>query len=107
MRSAKGVRFALGAAVLLSIVASFGLHPEPADPAAASATGSFAARDADRAALHGCVACLTCGAALVAPIGGVVAAITRSVPALSCLAADPVTRLSGRSPAGRAPPARS
>ncbi len=107
MRSAAGVKLALCAAVLLSVVASFGLHPEPGAPRITGPSGSVAAAGTSRASSHTCLACLTCGAAVATPIGGVIMSSTGSARSLQSPATNPLARLAGRNLAGRSPPDRS
>jgi hypothetical protein len=65
LRHSPPARAVLGAAVLLSLVAAFGLHPEPADPC--SGVGPRFARTALHTAVsHDCVACLHAGSAIAA-----------------------------------------
>lgn len=65
LRISPPARVALCAAVLLSLVAAFGLHPEPADPC--SGVGARFARTALHTSIsHDCVACLHAGSAIVA-----------------------------------------
>jgi hypothetical protein len=72
VRCASVVRVALGVAVLASIAAGFGLHPEPADSGIAPAGAGIAAKAAIPPVSHGCLACLTCGAAIVRPLAAVI-----------------------------------
>lgn len=101
LRISSPARAALCAAVLLSLVAAFGLHPEPADPC--SGVGPrFARKALHTSPLHDCVACLHAGSAIVA-LEAMLARSTDSAPASIPKAyappsADPPRGLTGRSP---------
>lgn len=104
MRSAPVVRLALCVAGFLAIGASFGLHPEPVGNFSSSPPGVAFAKLRTLEARHGCVACLTHGAALAAPLLGILLAGAPSEPA--SLLVDPSShgRLAGTDLPGRSPP---
>jgi hypothetical protein len=103
MRTAPVVRIALCVAGFLAIGASFGLHPEPAGnfglPPGAAWT-KFRAPEAT----HGCVACLTHGAALPSPPVAILLLGASSEPASLVLHPDSHGRPAGRDLPGRSPP---
>jgi hypothetical protein len=103
MRTAPVARLALCAAGFLAIAASFGLHPEPAGNFG-SPQGAAWARFATQEATHGCVACLSNGAALASPAFAIPLIGSASEPA--SLVLDPVShgRPAGRDLPGRSPP---
>ncbi|HTR01852.1 MAG TPA: hypothetical protein VMN82_01555 [Thermoanaerobaculia bacterium] len=104
LRSAAPARAALCAAALLSIAASFGLHPEPAGGLApASATG-IASSVGLAAPSHGCIACLSGGSALVAT-ASLLSPGTESVAVSPAAMYAPPARFAVRLAEGRAPPA--
>jgi len=107
VRCASVVRLALGVAVLASIAAGFGLHPEPADSGIAPAGAGIAAKAAIPPVSHGCLACLTCGAAIVRPLAAVILCSAASVPAQFSVDSDLSSRPAGRDLSGRSPPSRS
>lgn len=104
-RSSPLVRAVLCTAAALSLMAAFGLHPEPSQAGTFAPTASFAARASLEAPAHECVACLNgspvlaAGAAALAP-----AAADDATPAFR-REASPPTRLACRSLSGRSPPA--
>jgi hypothetical protein len=103
MRTAPVVRIALCVAGFLAIGASFGLHPEPAGNFG-SPPGVAWAKVRTQEATHGCVACLSHGAALASPSFAILLLGSASEPA--SLVLDPVShgRPSGRDLPGRSPP---
>ncbi len=106
IRIARVVRLALVAAVLLSIASSFGLHPEPLAANPASPVTDLSALRSPGVA-HGCLACLTHGAAIVSPLAAVptVARPLRPFPLVR--ESDWRSRLDACRLPGRSPPARS
>lgn len=107
LRGSPGVRLALGVAVLLAVGASFGLHPEPSGPGPAPLQDRFAAAAVETSGSHACVACLTFGAALVAPLSGIVLSGALSVAAAAMPGPGSPARLPGRDLSGRSPPSHS
>ena len=106
LRSSAPARLALCAAALLSIVAAFGLHPEPGN-AVAAAPGARMAAHADVAApSHGCPACLHAGSAVLA-METRLAPSSESASAPPALAYAPPCADLPRAAAGRSPPAES
>ncbi len=104
LRSSRGVRLALCAGALLSIVAAFGLHPEPDGTRTLPGSVTLSAKDSAQPAAHECPACVTCGSALLAAPGGVVLFCEVSVPASAPPAASAPSRQAGRDLSGRSPP---
>ncbi|HTY42163.1 MAG TPA: hypothetical protein VMH79_09855 [Thermoanaerobaculia bacterium] len=104
LRSAAPARAALCAAALLSIAASFGLHPEPAGGFAPAPAPGIASSVSLAAPSHGCIACLSGGSALVA-IASLLAPATESVPVSVAAPYAPPARFWARLASGRAPPA--
>jgi hypothetical protein len=101
LRFSAPARVALAAAAILSLVAAFGLHPEPDDPC--SGVGPRFARTALHTTIaHDCVACLHAGSAVVA-LEAVLDRSTDSAPApIPARDAPPCSEvllgLTGRSP---------
>ena len=83
--------------------ASFGLHPEPASSLAAPRSAVFVRFQAAEAA-HGCLACLTHGAALASPPSAVLLAGLFFEPASVSLESPSRGRLAGTELPGRSPP---
>jgi hypothetical protein len=106
IRTMPAVRLALALAVLLAVGASFGLHPEPGSQSAPSAVGGITKVRA-AAAPHDCLACLTHGAAIAAPLAGIVLEADSTSPAGPSGGSIPPARLARRDLSGRSPPARS
>jgi hypothetical protein len=104
VRTAPVVRLALCVAGFLAIGASFGLHPEPGANFGSSPPGIAVAKLRTLEARHGCVACLTHGAALASPLLGIL--LARSPSELASLLVDPSShgRLAGMDLPGRSPP---
>lgn len=102
LRTSRAVRLALCAAALLSIAASFGLHPEPGDGLASRAASLASAADPQRA--HGCVACLNHGLALTSSFSVLLASGLAWTPASPSLDPLPHGRLVWADSPGRAPP---
>lgn len=102
MRTAPAVRALLCVAAVLALGASFGLHPEPGE--GLSAASATFAKSVGPQATHGCVACLSHGVALTAPLVGIVLAGSPREPAIP--PADPLRhgRLAGTELPGRSPP---
>lgn len=102
MRTAPAARLALCAAALLTVVASFGLHPEPGE-AFATPSAAFAKSAAPQSA-HGCIACLNHGLALTSPFSGLLPSAAAPKPASP--PADPLShgRLAAADLPGRSPP---
>ena len=99
---------ALGAAVCLSIAASFGLHPEPAaEPGRFAGPAIVAAVGIRAASTHGCVACISGGTIVLWPGAPVVLAATPCVRAVVSTAPLLLSRLAGRGLSGRSPPSLS
>lgn len=98
------MRLALCLAAALAVGASFGLHPEPAADFGAAAQSTAFAKFRAAEASHGCVACLTHGAALTSPLSDILLAASPCEPASLIL--DPLShgRLAGRDLPGRSPP---
>jgi hypothetical protein len=95
-------------AVLLAVGTAFGLHPEPAGLGSPAVEKHFASSaSADSSGAHTCLACLTCAAALVPPLGGIVLASVLSIPATAAEEPGARGRQSGRNLSGRSPPAGS
>jgi len=105
LRAARSARLALTIAAFLAIGGSFGLHPEPA--AGAVPSGAGISKITDVAAPHGCLACMTHGAALVSPLFGILLASAPSTPLTALLDRVGPSRLPGRDLSGRSPPAGS
>ncbi|MEP6993929.1 MAG: hypothetical protein ABI968_05355 [Acidobacteriota bacterium] len=104
MRTAPTVRLALCLAALLAVGGSFGLHPEPAAGLESAVQAAAFAKFHAPAGDHGCVACLTHGAALASPFSGILLASSPCEPA--SLTLDPLShgRLACRDLPGRSPP---
>ena len=105
LRTAPTVRLVLALAAILSIGASLGLHPEPAD---AMGTGSDVALSstvvADSASQR-CLACLAFGATLIPAVPRVsLVGVTPESAAPGALA-NTIARLAHRDLSGRSPPA--
>jgi len=106
-RTSTLARVALCAALCLSILASFGMHPEPAAEPGRFDGPAIAAAASASTATHGCLACVSGGAALLSTRGAVV------LESILCSAAVlPSTcllfpRLAGRDLSGRSPPSLS
>jgi len=99
-------RIALGAALCLSIAASFGLHPEPAgDPGRLSGAALVATPPNATSSAHGCIACMSGGTVVLWPGAPVVLSATPCVPAVLSTAPLLLSRLPGRDLSGRSPPA--
>ena len=98
-------RFALGAALCLSIAASFGLHPEPVGAPGRAAGLEIVAQASAPTAAHGCIACMSGGTIVLWPRAPVVLSATPSVRAAVCAAPLLLSRLAGRDRSGRSPPA--
>lgn len=103
-RSSAAVRVALCAAALLSVVAAFGLHPEPPGMVP-DAQASLAAKASLVPPAHECPACLNAGSALVTvqPHPAPLPALARTAERLAFL--FPPARPAGAPLSGRAPPA--
>jgi hypothetical protein len=106
-RTSTTARVALWTALCLSILASFGMHPEPPAESSRLAGPEIAAAKSAAAAAHECIACVSGGSALLSTRGAVVldsilcsAATLPSAPLL-------FPRLAGRDLSGRSPPALS
>ena len=104
MRSSAPARAALCAAALLSIVAAFGLHPEPAGGLPVAATAALASRATLGSASHGCIACLNGGSAVVSAPAGIAPA-TDSAEAVRSEPYTPPDRSFRLELSGRSPPA--
>lgn len=102
IRTSPAVRLALCAAVLLTVGASFGLHPEPGHGFGSNTTAI--AKAAAPQGTHSCVACLNHGVALASPFSGLF--VSGSVWEPSSLLVDllPHGRLAGTELPGRSPP---
>jgi hypothetical protein len=100
-------RVALGAALCLSITASFGLHPEPAGVSGRFAGPEIAATASVPTAAHVCIACVSGGSVLLWPGAEVVLAATPCAPAILSAAPLLLSRLAGRDLSGRSPPSHS
>ena len=100
-------RVALGAALCLSIAASFGLHPEPAGVRGRLAGPEISATATAPAPAHGCIACMSGGTLVLWPALAVVLTATPCAPAPSCSEPLQQFRLAGRDLSGRSPPAHS
>ncbi|HEY3202209.1 MAG TPA: hypothetical protein VGL03_00990 [Thermoanaerobaculia bacterium] len=107
MRTATGIRLALGLAVLLSIGGSLGLHPEPSDPGKLPPAGSVIAKPGNTTAPHRCLACLTYGTALPSALALILLAGDPLIPTGCTVNPIPVGRSAGRPLSGRSPPSRS
>ena len=106
IRVLRAAQLALVVAALLAVGGSFGLHPEPS-AARVPAAGGEISTIPDVAAPHGCLACMTHGAALVSPLFGILLAGAPSAPLTTLLdRVGPACRL-GRDLPGRSPPAGS
>ncbi len=105
-RQSTAVHVALGLAALLTVGASFGLHPEPG-----SARFSIASDGISVASVagptHSCLACLSHGAALVSPAALFAAAAGHDAPRFRPGDSNPLSRLEVRRLAGRSPPSAS
>lgn len=99
------VRAALCVAALLSVVAAFGLHPEPAGPVAPAGASSLAEKPSPQGAAHDCLACLNGGTAVLAALSGLVPVAADPIAATNARACDPPARLDTGSLSGRSPPA--
>ena len=98
-------RIALGAALCLSIAASFGLHPEPAGAQGRLSGVELVANPSAPSAAHGCVACMSGGSVVLWPGAPVVLSATPCLPAVAPAAPLLLSRLPGRDLSGRSPPA--
>lgn len=107
LRSATAVRLALSLAVFLSVAAGFGLHPEPVDSGTSPAGVNLFAKAAGQPTPHACLACLTCGAAIVRPLAAVILFSAAPLPAPLSADSDLSSQSSGRDLSGRSPPSRS
>jgi len=105
LRRSRGTHVLLGLAALLTIGAAFGLHPEPggASPVLPDGISQAAAATAS----HGCLACLTHGAALASPFSGLHLAAAPAAPAPLVPETLLAGRLAGRDLSGRSPPAHA
>jgi hypothetical protein len=99
------VRVALGAALCLSIAASFGLHPEPAGAPSRLADPGLVAQASVPSAGHGCIACMSGGTVVLWPGAPVVLSAMPCVRAVVSTAPLLLSRLAGRDLSGRSPPA--
>jgi hypothetical protein len=99
------VRLALGAAVCLSIAASFGLHPEPVGAPGRTSGPEVAAEASTPSTAHGCIACMSGGTIVLWPGAPVVLSATPCVLAAVSPAPLLLSRLAGRDRSGRSPPA--
>ena len=106
-RSSTLARVALCAALCLSILASFGMHPEPAAESGRFAGPELAAAESAAASTHGCLACVSGGSALLGARGAVVLESTLCSAAALPSAQLLFPRLAGRDLSGRSPPAVS
>ncbi len=105
IRNSAPVRAALCAAALLSLIAAFGLHPEPDGGSNVPAGARFAERSSLAAPAHDCIACLKAASALASAPSVLAPASAASVAAAPRAAdAPPVRPACGELP-GRAPPA--
>ncbi|HTO75997.1 MAG TPA: hypothetical protein VMQ61_07965 [Thermoanaerobaculia bacterium] len=106
LRRARGSHVLLGLAVLLTIGAAFGMHPEPggASPALPD-DGISKTRDATSSLA--CLACLTHGAVLAPRFSGLHLAAAPAGPAPLVLETLLAGRLAGRDLSGRSPPVRA
>ena len=98
-------RIALGAALCLSIAASFGLHPEPAAQTGRLAGSELVAQASPPSAAHGCIACVSGGSIVLWPGAPVVLTATPCVRTLVSTVPLLLSRLAGRNLSGRSPPA--
>jgi len=105
LRRARAAHVLLGLAALLTVGASFGLHPEPGGSPRALPDGISTAAPASPS--HGCLACLTHGAALASPSLGLLLAAAPVAPAPLALEPLLAGRLAGRDLSGRSPPSRA
>lgn len=106
LRTARAAQIVLCLAAILAIGGSFGLHPEPRAGALPASPAGFSTLKI-ASAPHGCLACLTHGAALAAPLSGFF--LAGAPAAAASLPGEPALpgRLAGRELSGRSPPARS
>jgi len=98
-------RIALGAALCLSIAASFGLHPEPAGAPGRLSGVELVANPSAPSAAHGCIACMSGGSVVLWPGAPVILSATPCVPGVAPAAPLLLSRLPGRDLSGRSPPA--
>jgi hypothetical protein len=101
------VRAALAFALLLSVGAGFGLHPEPGSAIRRAPVGAGLSAVPAGAAPHGCLACLAHGLALPTPPAVSLAAVTAAQAPSPALEPDAPERLAGGPVSGRSPPANS
>ena len=106
LRTAPLVRAALAFALLLSVSAGFGLHPEPGSAIRRAPAAGLSALPAG-AAPHGCLACLAHGLALPTPPAVSLAAVTAVEAPSPALEPDAPEGLAGGPLPGRSPPANS
>jgi hypothetical protein len=99
------VRMALGAALCLSIAASFGLHPEPVGAPGRLSGAELLANPCAPSAAHGCIACMSGGTIVLWPGAPVVLSATPCVRAVVSTVPHLLSRLAGRDLSGRSPPA--
>ena len=100
-------RVALGAALCLSIAASFGLHPEPAGAPGPLTGPELVSHVTAPSAAHGCIACVSGGTVVLWPGAPVVLSTTPCVPSVAPAVPLLRSRLSGRDLSGRSPPSLS
>ncbi|MGE5277412.1 MAG: hypothetical protein ACM3SU_10495 [Acidobacteriota bacterium] len=106
LRTARASQIVLCLAAILAVGGSFGLHPEPGGGALSAAPAGFSILKITSAP-HGCLACLTHGAALATPLSGLLLGGAPAAPA-SLPGETPLSgRLAGLELPGRSPPARS
>lgn len=101
------VHAALALAALLTVGASFGLHPEPGSSARNPPAADGISVATAPASTHACLACLAHGAALASPASVLVAAARIQAVRLLPLDSNPVSRLESRRLTGRSPPSAS
>lgn len=104
VRTSAPVRAALCAAALLSVMAGFGLHPEPSGPAPA-ARAELTATASLTPPAHECPACLNAASALVAAPSNLAPLSVLACRTELHLAPFPPARLAAGAAPGRAPPA--
>jgi hypothetical protein len=105
LRRSPAVHLALAFAALLTVGASFGLHPEPVSFSAAPA-GLEISPDGAASAAHGCFACLVHSAAVAWSAAGVLPSGAAERYVAPPPEVPPPGRLAGRDLSGRSPPVR-
>ncbi|HKA35871.1 MAG TPA: hypothetical protein VKH43_03575 [Thermoanaerobaculia bacterium] len=110
IRTSRITRFGRAAALaagILSVVGSFGLHPEPEAAGCPPEHPEWASTPASaEAAPHACLACLAHRAIPLPRLNAVVFAPRPASPAAVSAAPVPIARLEAKPREGRAPPAR-